>query len=63
MLDNAADRSELHGYIEAHYRHTGSRIAAGMLRDRASYVAQFIKVMPIEYKKILAAEASRADAQ
>ena len=56
LLDDPADRSELHRYIEAHYNHTGSRLAARMLRDWSSYVKQFIKVMPIEYKKILEVE-------
>ena len=56
LLDDAADRSELHRYIESHYNHTGSRLAAQMLRDWSTYVRQFIKVMPIEYKKILEVE-------
>ena len=53
LLDDIADRSELHGYIESHYRHTGSRLASQMLRDWAAYARQFVKVMPIEYKKTL----------
>jgi glutamate synthase (NADPH/NADH) large chain len=53
LLDNAADRSELHHYIEAHYKYTNSHLAAQMLRDWPNYAKQFIKVMPIEYKKIL----------
>lgn len=53
LLDTPADRSELHRYIEAHYNHTGSRLAAQMLRDWTKYARQFLKVMPIEYKKIL----------
>lgn len=56
LLDDPADRSELHRYIESHYDYTNSRLAARMLRDWPTYVRQFIKIMPIEYKKILEVE-------
>lgn len=53
LVESAADRSELHKYVEAHYEYTRSRLAAAMLRDWSKYAGEFIKVMPIEYKKIL----------
>ena len=53
LVENAADRSELHCYIEAHYEHTKSRLASSMLRNWVKYSSEFIKVMPIEYKKII----------
>lgn len=55
FVENAVDRSELHRLIEAHYENTGSRLASDMLRDWAKYSAEFIKVMPIEYKLLLSA--------
>ena len=59
LVESAADRSELHRLIEAHYEHTGSRLASTMLRDWQKYCAEFIRVMPIEYKKILMGETSQ----
>lgn len=56
FVETAADRSELHRLIELHYEHTGSRLASSMLRDWTKFCAEFIKVMPIEYKKMLEAE-------
>ena len=53
LVENAADRSELHCYIEAHYEYTKSRLASSMLRNWVKYSSEFIKVMPIEYKKII----------
>jgi len=46
----------LYDLIEAHARYTGSSIARDMLADWDTYVGQFIKIMPIEYKKVLAAQ-------
>ncbi|MBS6459367.1 MAG: glutamate synthase large subunit [Alistipes sp.] len=54
LVDNDADNAELRGYIERHYKHTGSPLAGRMLQDWQRYVREFIKVTPIEYKKILA---------
>ncbi len=51
--EEAADARELHGLITAHYRHTESPLARRMLDNWGVYVDQFIKVMPIEYKKVL----------
>lgn len=41
---------------DAAYEHTGSRLASSMLRDWSRFCAEFIKVMPIEYKKMLEVE-------
>ncbi len=56
LLEDSADRKELRGYIEAHWRYTGSPLARRMLDDWGSYADRFIKVMPIEYKKVLQEE-------
>ena len=51
--EETADMHELHSLITAHLRHTGSPLAQRMLDNWSTYAAQFIKVMPIEYKKVL----------
>ncbi len=56
LIDNVADNRELHRLISAHYKHTRSPLAARMLDDWDNYVGQFLKVIPVEYKKVLEAE-------
>ncbi len=53
LLDNAEDREELHRLIMTHVRHTDSAIGRRMLDGWESYVRQFIKVTPVEYKRYL----------
>lgn len=52
LVDNRRDVEELRELVERHYRHTGSETARRILDD-PSCMRQFIKVMPIEYKKVL----------
>ena len=53
LLDRADDREELHRLIITHVRHTNSAIGRRMLENWESYVRQFIKVTPVEYKRYL----------
>ncbi|MDD6209296.1 MAG: glutamate synthase large subunit [Bacteroidales bacterium] len=53
LVEEAADNKELLGLIRNHYEYTKSPLAQRMLTDWSFYQAQFIKVMPIEYKKVL----------
>lgn len=53
LIEDVADYRELQQFISAHYMHTGSPLAKEMLNNWQEYVMQFIKVMPIEYKKVL----------
>lgn len=53
LIEDVADYRELQQFIGAHYMHTGSPLAKEMLNNWQEYVMQFIKVMPIEYKKVL----------
>lgn len=53
LIEDAADNKELHGLIANHYENTHSPLAKRMLENWDEYVSQFIKVMPIEYKKVL----------
>ncbi len=49
-----ADAIELHELIEEHHLRTRSAVAARLLRDWASTLPQFKKVMPHDYKRALA---------
>ena len=58
LVDNEHDNHELRKLIEAHYEHTGSELASSLLSDWQNSVKEFIKVTPIEYKKIIESEIS-----
>ncbi len=53
LIEELADERELHRLISNHYKYTRSPLAGRMLNDWATYRDQFIKVIPIEYKKVL----------
>lgn len=53
LIEDLNDNRELHRLISAHYRHTRSPLAMRMLDDWNNHVQHFIKVIPIEYKKVL----------
>lgn len=56
LVDNEHDNHELRKMIETHYEETGSPLAASLLSDWQKSVKEFIKVTPIEYKKIIESE-------
>jgi glutamate synthase domain-containing protein 3 len=45
---------ELRQMIELHHKYTGSTVAAHILEDWPKTLEQFVKVMPIDYKRVLA---------
>ena len=53
LIDDMADSRELYRLIGNHFKHTHSPLAGRMLGDWHTYVDQFIKVIPFEYKKVL----------
>jgi glutamate synthase (NADPH/NADH) large chain len=53
LVDDPADRMELHRLVSAHARHTQSPLAERLLKDWDNALRRFIKVTPFEYKKIL----------
>ena len=57
----ATDETILRQLLEAHFRHTGSFRAKEILADWPNARSRFVKVMPHEYKRALAAR-SQADA-
>lgn len=53
LIEDRSDSRELYRLIGNHYKYTQSPLAAEMLNNWNEYVDQFIKVVPIEYKKVL----------
>ena len=60
MLEQADDIDFVQVAMMKHVTLTGSRYAGHLLEDWASLQRKFVKVMPREYKKALAADARRA---
>ena len=60
LIEDSADAHELQGLIAAHYRYTASPLAKKILDNWDTYIDKFIKVMPIEYKKVLHDEKMEA---
>ena len=56
LVESETDNLELRKLLEAHYEETGSPIASYILNDWQNSVKKFIKVTPIEYKKIIESE-------
>jgi glutamate synthase (NADPH/NADH) large chain len=56
LVEDVIDIKELTELIENHVRYTDSAIGKELLADWEHVVSQFIKVMPIEYKKVLHAQ-------
>ena len=58
-----ADAEELRELVERHRHYTGSALAEGLLADWPRHLAQFVKVMPTDYKRVLAEQqAEQAEA-
>jgi glutamate synthase (NADPH/NADH) large chain len=55
-----ADRTLLRNQVERHLAETGSAVAQRLLDDWSAALAKFVKVMPKDYKRVLAA-AARAE--
>jgi glutamate synthase (NADPH) large chain len=47
------DISELRELIELHRQYTGSKVATALLEEWPGVLSQFVKVMPIDYKRVL----------
>ena len=60
LVEDAADSRELKRLITNHYEYTKSPLAKNILDNWNDEVNRFIKVMPIEYKKVLQNEELEA---
>jgi glutamate synthase (NADPH/NADH) large chain len=59
-VEEDEDIAELREMIELHREYTGSTVAARLLDDWPASLHQFVKVMPTDYKRVLA-ERTRHD--
>jgi Glutamate synthase domain 2 len=60
LVEDKTDNRELHRLISAHAGYTQSPLAKKILADWDNYLKHFIKVTPIEYKKVLQEEKIEA---
>ncbi len=60
LIEDKADSLELHHIISKHASYTKSPLAKKILKDWDNYLKHFIKVTPIEYKKVLEEEKMEA---
>ena len=59
---DAEDFVWLRHRVECHRHETGSEVAARLLTDWATTSKSFVKVMPVDYKRVMvAAERARAE--
>lgn len=64
-LSQVTDHQEiayLRGLIEDHHHYTGSELAARILLEFSRALPRFVKVLPTDYKRVLAEEAAKAEA-
>jgi glutamate synthase domain-containing protein 3 len=50
----SAESEELRLLVQKHHQYTGSEVAARLLEDWDQALGQFIRVIPIDYKRALA---------
>ncbi|HQG67676.1 MAG TPA: glutamate synthase-related protein, partial [Paludibacteraceae bacterium] len=60
LIEEIADNKELHEFISKHFKYTGSPLAKRILDNWSEYSEKFLKVTPIEYKKVLQEEKIQA---
>lgn len=61
-LEDPTEIAFIRGLIEDHHHFTGSELAARVLLDFNRALPRFIKVLPTDYKRVMAEEAARAEA-
>jgi len=59
-VEQPEDISELQNLISLHFENTGSPVAKQILDNWSSALTQFIKVMPTDYKRVLAERAQQS---
>ena len=56
------DKQQLHDLITKHFMYTGSRKAKQVLDAFDTTLSKFVKVMPVDYKRVLAERKRKASA-
>ncbi|KAI0013300.1 glutamate synthase [Xylariaceae sp. FL0662B] len=59
-LEDPTEIAFLRGLIEDHHHYTGSELAARILIDFNRALPYFVKVLPVDYKRVLEEEAAKA---
>jgi glutamate synthase (NADPH/NADH) large chain/glutamate synthase (ferredoxin) len=59
-VTSAEDKQMLHDMVTKHFMYTGSRKAKEVLDTWETMLGKFVKVMPIDYKRVLAEKAAAA---
>ncbi|KAF3983363.1 MAG: glutamate synthase large subunit [Methylococcales symbiont of Hymedesmia sp. n. MRB-2018] len=62
-VDQEHDIDELYGLIKLHQKHTDSTVAQQVLDNWDTVLAQFVKVMPTDYKRVLAERVKHDEEQ
>lgn len=61
-LEDPVEIAFVRGLIEDHHHYTGSELAARVLLDFNRALSRFVKVLPTDYKRVMAEEAAKAAA-
>lgn len=59
-IDTDAEKEEVFGYIQEHVAATGSNLGSEMLENWDSRCKDFVKVFPLDYKRVLEEKAAAA---
>ncbi|RDW78519.1 hypothetical protein BP5796_06371 [Coleophoma crateriformis] len=59
-IEDPTEIAYVRGLIEDHHHYTGSELAARILLDFNRALPRFVKVLPVDYKRVLEEEAAKA---
>jgi glutamate synthase (NADPH/NADH) len=59
-IEDPEEVAYVRGLVEDHHHYTGSELAARILVDFNRALRRFVKVLPVDYKRVLAEEAAKA---
>ena len=60
-LEDVQEIAFVRGLIEDHHHYTGSELAARVLLDFNRALPRFVKILPVDYKRVIEAEAAKAE--
>ena len=61
-IEDPTEIAFVRGMIEDHHHYTGSELAARILLEFNRALPRFVKVLPLDYKRVMAEEAAKAEA-
>jgi len=61
-IEDPSEIAFVRGLIEDHHHYSGSELAARVLLDFGLALPRFVKVLPTDYKRVVAEEAAKAEA-